>query len=213
MVRPAGTELLVVSGEPLWPAAGGGRIRTAGLVGALAGRFSVWVVAPVDGPPPDGVVVGVDPLPDEAPVGRAVALLSPHARLGRALLGPVRGQALLRAVTDHRPRAILFAAGFLAAAAPSIDRPVLVDFPRLSVRRLPSQPALESAKARWWEPVEARRAVAASASTPDDVALLLAWGARAVLVPDASSPSEWASATAPLAEAIEQLVRAPRDHP
>lgn len=204
-----GIELLVVAGEPLWPSAGGGEPgRAAGLVGALAGRLAVRVVAPVDGPPPGGVVVGVDPLPDEEPAGRLVAALSPLSRLGRAQLGPRRSQALLRAVADHRPRAILYVHGYLAAAAPSIDRPVFVDFPVLSVRRSEGSSAFESLKARWWEPVEARRAVAVSATTSDDVALLSSWGARAMPVPDGPmSPSEWATACAALADAIARTAR------
>jgi len=209
--RPT-TELLVVSGAPLWllPDGGPTPTRTAGLVTALAARFSVRVLAPVEGPLPGGAAFDLDDLPDEEPVARLVAVLNPQSRRGRALLGPRRSQALLRVVADHRPLAVLFVGGYLAAAAPTIERPIFVDFPELTVRRRrPSPPgaALESAKARWWEPVEARRAVAVSATTPDDVELLASWGARAVLVPDASSPSTWVQASAPLADAIETVVR------
>ena len=204
-----GTELLVVSGDPLWPVAGGGRERAAGLVGALAGRFSVRVLAPVEGSPPEGMSIGVVALPEEEPVARLVAVLSPQPRRGRALLGPARSRALLQAIADHRPRAVLFLAGYLAAAAPSIEPAIFVDFAELSVRRTAAT-VLESVKARWWEPLEARRAVAVSASTPDDVALLASWGARAVLVPDATSASTWEQASAPLTDAVEQVVRAPR---
>ncbi len=181
-------------------------MRMAGLVEALALRFAVRVVAPVEAAPPDGIVVGVDGLPDEDPVARLVAVLSPQPRLGHAFLGPRRSRALLQAVADHRPGAMLFAAGYLAAAAPTIDRPIFVDFPYLSVRRdAPdrSVSAFESLKARWWEPVEARRAVAVSASTPEDVARLASWGGRALLVSDGST-------SAPLIDAIEEVVRAPR---
>lgn len=206
------TELLVVSGSPVWPEGGDGAVRTAGLVDALARRFSVRVLAPAGGLPPEGVVVAVDDLPDEEPIPRLVAVLSPQPRLGRVLLGPRRSQALLRVVADHRPVAILFTAGHLAAAAPTIDRPIFVDFPMLSVRRAPAAAgwigALDSAKARWWEPNEARRAVTVSAATTADTGLLASWGAKAVLVPEASTPAEWAQAAAPLADAVERVVRA-----
>ncbi|MEA2931562.1 MAG: hypothetical protein QOI56_347, partial [Actinomycetota bacterium] len=197
------TDLLIVSGEALWPAVHGGRIRAAGMAEALAGRFSVRVAAPVEGGVPTGVDIGVDALPDEEPVPRLVAVASPQPRLGRALLGPRRSRALLQAVADHRPRAVLFVNGYLAAAAPSIDRPTVVDFHDVEVRRGRSlaaagsggrrraraAAALESVKAQWWEPVEARRSAAVSATTADDVALLASWGARAVLVGHGSSAS------------------------
>jgi hypothetical protein len=212
------TDLLVVSGVALWPAVDGAGIRTAGLAQALAGRFSVRVLAPGKGSAPDGVAFEVDALPHEEPVRRVVAAVSPQPRRGQALLGPRRSQALLQAVADHRPRAVLFAGSHLAAVAPSIDRPIFVDFFELAVR---GPRSLESFKARWWEPGEARRAAAASATTAADVALLASWGARAVLVPNGSSASSlsegevaghrpvptWEQACAPLAEAIDQVLR------
>jgi hypothetical protein len=203
-----GIELLLVAGQPLWPAdgGGGGQERTAGMVVALTTRFSVRVLAPVEGQPPKDVVIGVDPLPDEEPARRLVAALSPQSRRGRAELGPLRARALLQAVADHRPRAVLFAGSHLASAAPTIDRPIFVDFPRVEARS--GTGGLEAWKARWWEPVEARRAAAVAAATEEDLALLVSWGATAVLVPDGTSPSTWLLAVAPLAEAVEQAVRA-----
>ncbi len=199
------TDLLVVSGEPVWPGAGGGR-RTWGLVEALAAAgLSVRVLAPaapMDGVPPAAVMVGIDELPDEEPVARLVAFLSPQPRLGRALLGPRRSRALLAAVADHRPRAVLFAGGHLAAVSPTIGLPVFVDLPTLAVRGT----GVEGLKARWWEAVEARRAVAVSAASADDVDLLASWGARAVLVADGSSPAAWAS----LVDAVKHVTRAAR---
>ena len=119
------TGLLVVCGEAPWPGGVGG--RAAGLVSAMAARFSVRVLAPVDGAVPDGIVV--DALPDEEPAARLVSLLSPQPRAGRALLGPRRSRALLQAVADHQPRAVLFAGGHLAAGLPH-HRPA-------DLRRLP----------------------------------------------------------------------------
>jgi hypothetical protein len=201
-----GIELLFVAGEALWPATGGGQARTAGLVAALAERFSVRVLAPVEGPPPEDLAIGVDPLPDEERVGHVVATLSPQSRRGREELGPRRSRALLQAVADHRPRAVFFAASHLASAAPTIDRPVFVDFPRVELRS--GTGGLEAWKARWWEPVEARRAAAVSAPTDEDVALLASWGAKAVLVAGGTSTSTWLLAITPLADAVEQVVRA-----
>ena len=195
------TDLLVVSGEPVWA---GDRNRTAGLVEALAARFSVRVLAPGTGPAGGGPAAARDALPDEEPAARLVAVLSPQPRLGRALLGPRRSRALLQALADHRPRAVLFAGSHLAAASPTIDVPIFVDVPTLAVRGT----GLEALKARWWEAVEARRAVAVSSPSADDVALLASWGARAVLVADGSSPATWEEACAPLVEVVEEAVRA-----
>ena len=190
------TGLLVVCGEAPWPGGVGG--RAAGLVSAMAARFSVRVLAPVDGTVPNGIVV--DALPDEEPAARLVSLLSPQPRAGRAQLGPRRSRALLQAVADHQPRAVLFAGGHLAAASPTIDRPIFVDFPTLAV----GGTGLEALKARWWEAVEARRAVTVSAASADDVDLLTSWGARVVLVADGSAAAEWG----PLADAVARVVGA-----
>ncbi|MEA2973922.1 MAG: hypothetical protein QOG82_2380 [Actinomycetota bacterium] len=165
----------------------------------MAARFSVRVLAPMDGATPGGIVV--DALPDEEAAARLVSLLSPQPRAGRAQLGPRRSRALLQVVADHQPQAVLFTAGHLAAASPTIDLPIFVDFPTLAVRGT----GLEALKARWWEAVEARRAVAVSAASAESVDLLTSWGARAVLVADGSSPAAWG----PLADAVEQVVRAP----
>jgi hypothetical protein len=177
-------EVLVVAGEPMSEGDG----RTTALVAALSARCSVRVLAPGDG------------LPDEEPVARLVAWLSPQSRVGRALLGPLRSRALLQALADHRPRAVVFVGSHLAAASPTIDVPIFVDMPTLAVRGK----GLEALKARWWEPVEARRAVAVSSPSAADVELLMSWGARAVLVPDGPSPGGWA----PMAEAVDEVVRA-----
>jgi hypothetical protein len=190
-------ELLVVCGEAVWPDGGGG--RAAALVEALAARFAVRMLAPAGGPQPAGV--GVDGLRDEEPAARLVSWLSPQSGAGRAQLGPRRSQALLQAVADHQPRAVLFTGGHLAAAAPTIDLPVFVDFPTLAVHGR----GLEALKARWWEAVEARRAAAVTAASADDVALLTSWGARALLVADGSSAAAWG----PLADAVEEVVRVP----
>jgi hypothetical protein len=100
---------------------------------------------------------------------------------------------------------VLFAGSHLAAASPTIDVPIFVDVPTLAVRGT----GLEALKARWWEAVEARRAVAVSSPSADDVALLASWGARAVLVADGSSPATWEEACAPLVDAVEEAVRTP----
>ena len=190
------TGLLVVCGEAPWPAGGGG--RAAGLVAAMAARFSVRVLAPGDGAVPDGIVVDV--LPDEEPAARLVSRAEPPVPGGT---GPARSPAQPGpAPGRRRPPA---AGGAVLGRppgrrSPTIDRPIFVDFPTLAVRGT----GLEALKARWWESVEARRAVAVSAASADDVDLLTSWGARAVLVADGSSPAAWG----PLADAVAQVVGA-----
>jgi glycosyltransferase involved in cell wall biosynthesis len=95
----------------------------------------------------------------------------------------------------RRPGVVLFAHGYLAAAAPPLPAPIAIDFADVEVRRMASLartgPArarvahgAELLKARRWEPGVARAATVASAVSPADVALLSSWGARAVLVPN-----------------------------
>lgn len=187
-------EILVVSGEPLWPAVHGGRIRTARIVEELARRFPVRVLAPKEAPPP--LDVPLDPLPDDVPADGASATLRPTPRLGRALLGPRRTAVLRDAVARYRPQIVLFSQAYLAAAAGSLGVPLAVDFADVEVRRMMSLARLgpaprsrvshgvEALKARRWEPRLARRACVATATCADDVALLRAWGTPALLVPN-----------------------------
>lgn len=189
----------MVTAEPAWPVHHGGRIRVARMVGELGKHLAVGLVAPLEAPPPEGLVVEV--LPPPAPVGvlGRVATLSPS--LGRRLFGPERQAVLDRALARHRPAVVLFATSYLAAAAHTGDVPVAVDFHDVEVRRLPTLTrmgtarsraahGLESVKARWWEPRVARRAVVATAATAADVDLLAGWGANALHVPHGADAFE-----------------------
>lgn len=193
-------DVLVVSGEPLWPSSHGGRIRTARIVQELDRRLSVRVLAPMETPPPFDVAL--DPLPDEVPAGRASAALRLTPRLGLALLGPRRTAVLHDVVARYQPRIVLFAHAYLAESAGALGVPVVVDFADIEVRRMASLSRLgpgarsraghgiEALKARRWEPRLAGRARVAAATCPADVALLRAWGARAVLVPNGADRFE-----------------------
>ncbi|HEX2119558.1 MAG TPA: hypothetical protein VHF91_10270, partial [Acidimicrobiales bacterium] len=187
-------DVVVVSGEPLWPPHHGGRIRGARIVEELGRRFRVLTVAPVQGAVPAGV--RVEPLPDELRTSRVFAVASPQPRLGRALLGPRRLAVLREVLVRERPAVLLFASGYLAARVPDAWLPVAVDFVDVDVRRMASlagsrgatlrsrgSAAVERVKARRWEPEVARRAVLAASPSNDDVELLRSWGAAAVHVP------------------------------
>lgn len=186
-------DVVVVSGEALWPAGHGGRVRSARIVEELARHMAVRVLAPVEASAP--VDVPIEALPEEPSVGRLKAALAPTPRVGRALLGRRRTQVLVGAVARHRPCAVLFAPAYLAALAPDLGVPVALDFHDLEVDRMLSlaghgstRPraayALEALKARRWEPRLARRAMVCTATCPADVARLADWGAPALLVPN-----------------------------
>jgi glycosyltransferase involved in cell wall biosynthesis len=191
-------DLAVVSAEPLWPAVHGGRIRTAGITEELSRHFSVCVVAPREGEPPDAI--RLEALPNE-PARRGVGL-SLHAspRLALALLGPARRADVAGALARHRPRVVVFTASWLAEALTrhDDDPPFAVDFIDVEARRMASLArggsprcrvayGLEALKARRWEPAVARRASARSAASPADAARLASWGAPPVLVPNGAA--------------------------
>lgn len=187
-------DVLVVATESLWPPVDGGRLRTARLAEVLGERFDVVVVAPEGGAaPPPGLAFRA--LPDDPPLGRLPAIVSHHPRLGSASLGPRRREALSKLVDRHRPGRVLFAHGYLAAVAPPVGVPSIVDFGDVEVRRQASlsrrgsprnraAAGWEAAKARRWEPRLARRVELALASTADDEQVLAAWGATVLLVPN-----------------------------
>ena len=170
--------------------------RAAGLVSAMAARFSVRVLAPMDGAVPDGIVVAA--LPDEEPAARLVSLLSPPAPGGT---GPARPPADPGPAPGHRrPPA---PGGAVRGRAPGGRVP---HHRPADLRRLPDAGGAgdrgwrrsRPAGGRRWRPA---RAVAVSAASADDVDLLTSWGARAaVLVADGSAPAAWG----PLADAVAQ---------
>ncbi len=185
-------DVLVVAGEALWPDDHGGRIRTARLAEALGRRFDVWVAAPAGAPPPSGL--GFVELPVNDPVGRLRSVASARPRLGQAMLGHRRRAVLAESVCRLQPAAVLFAHSYLAATAPDLPVPFVVDFADVEVRRLWSLAqrgsarnraaiTVEWAKAHWWEPRVARRAGLVLAVTAPDAELLASWGGAAMLVP------------------------------
>ncbi|MDQ4096707.1 MAG: glycosyltransferase family 4 protein [Actinomycetota bacterium] len=192
-------ELLVVSGEPLWPRTHGGRLRSARIVEVLAAEMAVRVVTPVEADPPAGVLV--EPLPDEAPAGRLASVFGPSPRLGGSLLGPERVGRLLDVCSRQPPRIVLYTHSYLAEMAPDLGIPVAVTFTDVETRRMASLARtgpprsraahlLEWAKARRWEPRVARRAAVSVAASPSDLAVLAAWGSHPVLVPNGGDRSD-----------------------
>jgi glycosyltransferase involved in cell wall biosynthesis len=186
------TDVLFVSGEPLWPPIHGGRIRGARLAEALAGELRVCVLAASsDSPPSD---LEYEALPDEPPPHTLAAFGSTKPAIGRMLLGPRRGEAVAAAARRRRPSVVIFAHGYLAAVAPPLAAKVVVDFADVDVRRMASLArrgpprkrlvwSWEWAKARRWEPAVARRAALTVAVTPGDAEVLSSWGGRVVSVP------------------------------
>jgi hypothetical protein len=190
-------EIVVVTGEPPWPAVHGGRVRTARLAEALAHHFAVCVGGPPEGTPPPGV--DFEPLPAQAPPARTAAVLSPAPFLGHSLMGPARAGAVARLVAARRPLAVVFAHGYLAATAGDPGVPTVVDFADVERRRQASlarrgsvrsrsAAAVECAKALGWERRLARRVDLAVATSAADAALLRSWGAAVVVAPHGADP-------------------------
>jgi len=202
-------DLVVVTNEEVWPTVNGGRVRIAGLVDALRGRFDVDLVEP------------------RTTKRSLTQTIDPRPRRGTSVVDPA---AVTAATRDAG--AVLYTHSYLEPVAPRLTIPVIVDFPNLEVDRQRSfartgpaakrvSSAIEALKARRWEPGTARRAAIAVAVTEADAAVLRRWGARrVVLVPNASdvtpagpSPADGpvtflGSATyAPNAEAIDRVLR------
>lgn len=204
MTTPA-LDILVIAGEPCWPAVNGGRVRTGALALALAREFNVAVAAPPDASELDSEASGsplsvIELPPREQPQIRHSLGLQP--RLGRALVGRAAAAALADVVVRTRPRVVLYTMSYLAAACPvPRDAHIVVDFANVEVDRQRSlatfgspkqrvSAGLEAAKALVWEPRVARRASLAVAVHDDDAQRLRRWGARPLVVPNtASRPS------------------------
>jgi glycosyltransferase involved in cell wall biosynthesis len=183
-------DVLVLSGEPVWPPHTGGRARLAGLSAALAETFEVGVleVGGTDGAN-DGVWRRGIPA-DRLPGWRQP--LSRDPRLGRSVLGPRAVEAVGNALRDSGAKALIAGHSYLAAM---LDVPrLVVDFANIEIDRYAllarsSSPvwravhALESAKARRWEPAVARRAWLNVAVSDSDAATIRSWGAEAIVVP------------------------------
>jgi len=183
-------DVLVLSGEPVWPPHTGGRARIAGLATALAETFRVGVleIGGTDGEH-DGVQrrgIPADRLPGW------LQPLSPKPRLGRSVLGPKARAAVARALKDSGAHTLVAGHSYLGAM---VDAPrLVVDFANIETQRyaLLARTAppvwkvvhtVEATKARRWEPRLARRAWLNVAVSDPDGATIRSWGADAVVVP------------------------------
>jgi glycosyltransferase involved in cell wall biosynthesis len=192
-------DVLVVAGEPCWPAVNGGRTRTGALALALAREFNVAVAAPPDASELDsegnGAPLPVIELPPrERPEVRHSLGLRP--RLGRTLLGPAAAAALGDIVVRTRPSIVLYAMSYLAVVCPTPrDAHIVVDFANVEADRLRSlanhgspkqrvSAGFEATKALVWEPRVAQRASVAVAVHERDAQRLMRWGARPLVVPN-----------------------------
>lgn len=188
-MRPA--DVLVLSGEPVWPPHTGGRARLAGLSAALAETFRVGVleIGGNDRGETDGVWRHGIPA-DRLPGWRQP--LSTQPRLGRSVLGPRAAAAVREALRETGARVLVAGHSYLAAM---LDAPrLVVDFANVEAERYAllartASPVwravhtLEAAKARRWEPRVARRAWFSVAVSDADAATIRGWGADAVVVP------------------------------
>jgi glycosyltransferase involved in cell wall biosynthesis len=163
--------VLVVTGEPIWPAHTGGRARLAGLVQALRESFDVDVHEARDGVPGWRQPLSLDP------------------RLGRSVLRRRRFDADV----------VIAAHSYLAAMVDA--RRLVVDFANVeseryallardaSSRAWRAVHTWERAKARRWEPAVARRAWLNVAVSDADAATIGRWGGDVVTVP--SGRPDW----------------------
>jgi Glycosyl transferases group 1/Glycosyl transferase 4-like domain len=193
-------DVLVVTGDSVWPPINGGRERTAGIVEALAESYSVSVAAP--GLTSRSFVATPVPtfayrLPKRQ--RRLAAFASARPRLGNSVLDRRALSDLAQMVIGLRPSVLLFTHSYLASTASRLPSAfVAVDFPNVESERLRSlardakgrqrlSRSLEAAKAHLWEPPVARRADLVSVVSQSDAARLTAWGASSVVVvPNAS---------------------------
>ncbi|HEX8004633.1 MAG TPA: glycosyltransferase family 4 protein [Mycobacteriales bacterium] len=188
-------DVLLLSGEPVWPPHTGGRARLAGLAAALAEEFRVGVLE-VGGPDEDGTPWRRGIAADRLPGWRQP--LSPRPRLGRSVLGPRAVAAVRGAVGESGARALVAGHSYLGAM---VDVPrLVVDFANVEAERYAllarSAPpvwravhTLEAAKARRWEPALARRAWLNVAVSDADAATIRGWGGDVVTVP--SGRPDW----------------------
>lgn len=174
--------IVVLCNESPWPTRSGGRVRLAGLIGALREREQTTVVVAV-GRGSDAVSPEAVALPR---VGRSKlgALLGAGPRLGRGLLDEAAGKELQRLCRGAR--AVLVCHSYLVPLLPALDVPVILDLPDLECDRQAAAGTvlgrIESWKARRWEPRAVRTATACVCVDEADAAVVRGWGANDVLV-------------------------------
>lgn len=166
--------------ESIYPATAGGKVRMAGLVEQMkAAGHEVEIFEPEH--------YGIDSNPTSLR-----HFLRPGPRQGHLRMVTGLAQAVQESGCDVAVVSISYLAHFL-----NFPGPVVVDFQNIECDRYRSiaasehgvhrlTAALESAKARWWEPRVARRADLALACTDEEAAVLRAWGSRVKLVPHAA---------------------------
>jgi hypothetical protein len=177
---------VILANDVIHPADNGGRRRMAALEAALAPSFETVVVAPQQ------------PLPDalrrQAAMVRAGRVVRAQPRLGTLVDADVRRRF------RHAASGAAFALvthDYLVPGLPATGLPLVVDFPNLEVdrqrsmatqrhgiRRLVAQ--VETLKAGRWEPSVARRAALCLCVSPEDTAVVRAWGGHAILAPNAA---------------------------
>jgi glycosyltransferase involved in cell wall biosynthesis len=183
-------DVLVLSGEPVWPPHTGGRARLAGLAQALSESFAVGVLE-VGGE--DGEADGV--WRHRIAAHRVAGWRQPLSRaprLGRSVLGPHAVAAVHEAMRDSGAHTLVAGHSYLGAMV-DVHR-LVVDFANVEADRYAllarsASPvwravhSLEAAKARRWEPALARRAWLNVAVSAADAATIAGWGGDVVTVP------------------------------
>lgn len=184
-------DVLILSGEPVWPPHTGGRARLAGLATALGEQMKVGVLEV--GGAAGGEVRGVwrrGIAVDRMPGWRQP--LSSRPRLGRSVLGPAARAAVNEALRRSGARTVIAGHSYLGAM---LDVPrLVVDFANIEAERYAllaktASPvwrlvhSLEATKARRWEPAVARRALFTVAVSDADAETIRGWGAEAIVVP------------------------------
>jgi hypothetical protein len=196
------TDVLFVAAEPTWPAVTGGRVRVAGIVGALSRELKVTLVEPdrnedgdatTGGPPPGVQRIAI---PGAQKPGALRHFADWRPRLGLDVLDGVGRRRLRGIVEEVAPRVVLYGQSYVAAAAPSFALPWITDFQNVESHRLRSIAAAaggihrasalwERAKAEGWERRVARKSTLALAVSADEAAVISGWGGDVVVVPNA----------------------------
>lgn len=176
-------------------------MRTGGIAAALARELTVTLVEPFWGaqeaPPDGGAPPGIEriALPGAERPGVIGHFADLRPRLGLDAIDAAGRRRLRRIVEEKAPRVVLYGQSYVAAAAPPVSMPWIVDFQNVEAQRLRSIAAAsrgihrasalwECVKAQLWERRVARQCAFALAVSPDDAAVISKWGAEVVTVPN-----------------------------
>jgi glycosyltransferase involved in cell wall biosynthesis len=188
--------VVLIAGEPLWPATHGGTIRSAHLASALNEAFQVVVVQP-SGVVPEGF--GLLPLDSTPGSSRLAGRLTLRPRLGVAQLGS--DLSALRARLE-RSAAVVCAHSYIAAVIGDSGIPTFIDLANVESERFRSfassgstaarlSATLEHLKARYWEPRAIRQADAVATLSEKDFEWVEARGGTPLLCPNGLSHQEF----------------------